>query len=153
MLKVRNTRLYVATVSENLPLFRQIQPSFNPDVKTQTAADNKDAVWQSVLSSESNGLTTFHRYLQSLPPCLLYIEHILLQRHTPAGFMHRLTTSGRVCAVEEPLLRFYPLTVSISCTHTDTDLVQGCCCCCCPNHPLSPQPIRDASQVHILWNL
>lgn len=99
-------------------------------------------------------LPHFHCSLQSLPPCLFYIEHILLhQRHAPTTPMHTLTTRGRLCAVEEPLVWFYLLTVSISCTHTDKDFVQGCCCCCCPNHPLSPQPIRGASQVHIFLNI
>lgn len=105
-------------------------------------------MWQSALSSQSDGLTTFHCYLQSLPPCLFYIEHILPQRHTPTTPVHTLTTRGRFCAAEEPLLWFCPLTVSISCT--DKDFVQGCCCCCCPDHPLSPQPIRGASQVHVI---
>lgn len=77
----------------------------------------------SLLSSESEGLTTFHGYLQSLPPCLFYIEHILLQRHTATTPMHILTTRGRfLCSG-----RTFSLVLSAHCLHLMHKHRQGLC--------------------------
>lgn len=51
--------------------------------------------------------------LAKLASMLFYIEHILPQRHTPTTPVHTLTTRGRFCAVEEPLLR----VLSAHCLH------------------------------------
>lgn len=70
-----------------------------------------------MFSSQADGLTAFHCYLQSLPPCLCDIEHILLQRHNPTTPMRFFTTGGRFCAVKASMLFFL---LSLSNAHTQT---------------------------------
>lgn len=107
-----------------------------------------------MLSSEWDGLTTFHCYSQSLPSCLFYIEHILpTKAHPPTTLMHTLTTRGRFCAAKEPHLWF----LSAHClhlirTHTERRTLSEVAAVAAAQITLSLLDQSGASQVHVFLN-
>lgn len=106
-----------------------------------------------VFTSELGG--SFHCCLQSLPPCLLSIEHNPSKMHNPTTHVRPLTTGGRCCAVKAFAVKSIALVFTISlCSYTNKAFVQGFCCCCCPHHPLPPQPIKYAHiRAHMFLNI